>query len=217
VARVVKASVRLNDAQKIVWLEIHALESVAHRKGDWRGCYANAEVLGGRLGKPTETVERIRRELLAHGLLYKKPGRRIAFWYPAMPTYCIPTGHSADEIERCRVLLDDHIGELRPVTDDGIKQPAEESRPGTRPVTDDGHIREGRGEVPPPTPEGENTPPLSPPHELSEEERLAHQERVKKLVTGVGTETAMPPPTEQTTLPQGFRGHVFRQKVKGAA
>lgn len=102
--RVVKASTTLNDGQKLVFAEIRCLDNGT-------GCYASAETLSDRLGKPAETVERIRRELKELGLLKCKRGRRIAFWFPTMPEHCTPTSQklSADELERLRVRLDDYL------------------------------------------------------------------------------------------------------------
>ena len=65
--RVVKVCPRLTALQKLVFVEVHHLESIAFGKDDSRGCYASASVLGERLGVPSESVERVRRELRAMG------------------------------------------------------------------------------------------------------------------------------------------------------
>ena len=183
-AMVVKASIRLTDSQKLVWLETHTLESVAHRKGDWKGCFASAGVLAERLGKPSKTVESNRDQLKKLELLHCVRGRRIAFWYPTLPPHCVPKSRMPDEIFRCRVLLDEHI------TDNHIPAPAQRLKQQANPRASAENIRvEGRGEVPHPTPEGENPPPLSPP---PQEEGAVH------------------PKMDWNHIPRGDRGAVLR-------
>jgi hypothetical protein len=84
-ARVIKASEELSDSQKLVWLEIYRLDQRSDR------CFASAAHLGQILGKPLNTIERVRRELKDDGLLGTAgSGRHGACWWPELPTRFIP-------------------------------------------------------------------------------------------------------------------------------
>jgi hypothetical protein len=68
----------------VVWLEIYALDRDARR------CFASASHLGECLGKPMNTIERVRRELKDDGLLFTAGAGRGATWWPELPARFIP-------------------------------------------------------------------------------------------------------------------------------
>jgi hypothetical protein len=133
-ARVVKASRRLTPTQKLVWLEVFTLASVAQRKGDERGCYASAAILADRIGLPAKTVATYRTRLKALGLLEGTRGRK-ASWWPTLPDDCVPRSGTMDDIGRARDALDTRLPESP--TDVG------DSTPGNLPRAYD--IPEGSG------------------------------------------------------------------------
>ena len=61
--RVIKASRKLDDIDKLVWIEIYHLD-----RGP-EGCYMRPDVLAGRVGRSRDTMERSRRRLKECALL----------------------------------------------------------------------------------------------------------------------------------------------------
>jgi hypothetical protein len=87
----------LSDIEKIVWDELRGLS-------DGRGATCGAGVLGLRLGRSRETIERTRRSLVEFGLARKLDlgqGKPSA-WFPQLPEDCQPPS-------RCRRLTDDEV------------------------------------------------------------------------------------------------------------
>jgi hypothetical protein len=123
-ARVVKASQELSDGQKLVWLEVYALDNDARR------CFASAAHLSQLLGKPLDTVERIRRELKDDGLLGTAGAGRGANWWPEMPARFIPAPR-APTVADILAVADSFDGWLRirrqerlPLTGKGVTSDA---------------------------------------------------------------------------------------------
>lgn len=106
--RVVTGSRRLTDGQKHVWLELHALD-----RGDERGAWIGAVALSERVGRPVETVERMRKELQHLGLLRRVDVARgkWAYWYAWLPCECVPESPrpSVGEVRICVAALDQQL------------------------------------------------------------------------------------------------------------
>lgn len=211
--RVVKAATALKDREKVVWLEIHLFAGFSHRKRNGKGCYASAEALGQRIGKKASTVEEIRSDLKALGLLHVKRGQRIGFWFPTLPQHCIPKSNAMDEIEGCRVRLDDHISTTRPKSGEPpeFKRRLESGGPPEierhpSPSSNSGHppdyIRgEGEGES-----EGEYPFPLPPPEG---EAVIPRPQRVSNCVSS----GSRPPLETWERIPRGDRRTAFEHLV----
>ena len=95
--------------QKLVALEIYGLDN-RHKPGG-SACYATADTLADRLGAKVDTVEHVRRDLLAYGLLEKKRGFQRADWAVTLPRECWPATErpSPDDLISPRIALDRHI------------------------------------------------------------------------------------------------------------
>ena len=139
--RVVKASTVLTDKQKMVWMELYALD-----QGDEVGCFIGATGLAERLGRSVASVEKRRRELVALGLLATetKPGRRTASWYVVVPTPCVPASDkpAPGDITMLRDRLDAVLSgrvqkkEMAPDLVAGFHGKRQEVAPPTEPVTE---------------------------------------------------------------------------------
>jgi hypothetical protein len=105
--RVLRASLELTPAMKMVWLELYWLDNGPE------GAYIGAEPLAHRVGQGRDNVEKIRRELAALGLLdtRKGRGRRTASWWPTMPAQFIPheTRPQDREVFQAAQELDEYL------------------------------------------------------------------------------------------------------------
>jgi len=82
--RVVKASRKLDDIDKLVWIEIYHLDQRPE------GCYMRPDVLAGRVGRSRDTMERSRRRLKECALLRSVHRRGYCdAWYVDLPRECV--------------------------------------------------------------------------------------------------------------------------------
>ena len=109
--RIVAGSRRLTDGQKLVWLQLHALD-----RGDERGAWIGAVALSECVGRPVETVERQRKELQELGLLQgvQMARGKSASWYVLLPPGAVPESPRpvVDEVRILVGALDRHIAEV---------------------------------------------------------------------------------------------------------
>ncbi len=107
--RVIKGSLLLSDALKLLWLEHVALDRT-------EGAYIGAGPLGSRLGKGREAIEVGRRELKRLALLVeaaRQPGK-AGTYFPVLPAPCYPSARpTVAEIGRLSERLDEHIRRIR--------------------------------------------------------------------------------------------------------
>ena len=84
---IVKACSALTPTEKLVWLELYALDHGPD------GAFIGAGHLAARLGFSREVTEGYRRRLLAKGLLHRDPrGRgKTDRWFPFLPPQCCPS------------------------------------------------------------------------------------------------------------------------------
>lgn len=164
--RVLRASKELSAAEKLVWLEIHALDRSP--AGAWIG----ADALACRLGMHRDTVKGHRDTLKAIGLLSVLQQKRgeSGGWLCHLPCECAPSGRRVDpdEVEERAAALDAHIrrhrGSLTPTPGSKWGSPGTEQTPtarvgvGAEPPPLPAQTRGNRGGPETPT----NAPPLHP-------------------------------------------------------
>lgn len=106
-ARIVKACPALKPTAKLVYLEHMGLIKNS------QGCTASASRIGQRLALARVTIERMRKELRACGLLRKRDRGigRTASWFVELPVSCQPRGTKAtdDEVQHYAECLAVHI------------------------------------------------------------------------------------------------------------
>jgi len=93
--RVIKACHALTSGEKLLLLEVHGLDKTPER------AFIGSGPLGRRLGLSRDAIEKIRRRLLAIGLLAKRKegDRRTASWWPILPDQFIPSVDRPDDGE----------------------------------------------------------------------------------------------------------------------
>lgn len=108
--RVLKTSTVLTPLEKLVALEIYGLDN--RHKPAGSACYASAATLCDRLGTKTRTIERVRRDLLAYGILSRVRGFQRAYWAVTLPADCCPSTErvSPDDLIRHHQTLDIYLG-----------------------------------------------------------------------------------------------------------
>ena len=185
--RVLKASGRLGATEKLVWLEMYALDNTD------LGCYAKAVVLGDRLGKREGTIENVRLKLTRYGLLKSIRRTGITSWYPTMPADCIPNTArpTPDDIQRLAAIFDTHTNGVVPrIRGDRLHASVECKKVG---------VKVGDKEV------GELLPTVH-----TTVENLATNLRLEKTVSMNGNSTTRTASKPWETISRGDRGKVFR-------
>jgi hypothetical protein len=91
-ARVMKASQALTSGQKLVWLELWALDHGPER------AFVSAARLAERLGMSVDNVEKARRQLRSLRLLASgpRPSGRGVTWWATLPADCLPSSRPSD-------------------------------------------------------------------------------------------------------------------------
>lgn len=106
--RVVKASRKLDDIDKLVWIEIYHLDQGPE------GCYMRPDVLAGRVGRSRATMERSRRRLKECALLRSVHRRGYCdSWYVDLPSECVLSSSrpSDQEVFTAAARLDEMLAQ----------------------------------------------------------------------------------------------------------